>query len=680
MDRIRAAGFGVELIPGALALALFVVWALTEGGFEPTAWYPGALFVAGLLVAIAVPLARRAPLPPRLSLLAIAAFAAFTVWGFISIVWADAPGDAWDGSNRTLLYLTVFALFALPAWRPASAAALLGAFSVAIAAVGVVVVVDASSSADPTLSFIHGSLAEPTGYHNATAALLCGAVFGALALASRREAPWAVRGLLLASATVLVEISLLAQSRGSLIAFPIATAVYLIAMPQRSRAIVAALPVAAAAALAAPTLLDVYPAADDGDPAAAAALDDALRAIGLSFVAVLGLGTLAAFADSRLRPPEGVSRAGRWAVASLAAAGLVAAVAVALNATGDPVDWADERWEEFKAGEQEGTLADSRFAGGLGTNRYDFWRVALNEARDRPLTGSGIESFAVDYVRERRSDEEPLHPHSLPIRIVSQTGLVGALLFASFLVLAVAAAVRARARAGAGLAAAIWAGAIASFAYWFVHSSADWLWAFPALTAPALAWLALAGRLEGVDGPGGDPKPETRSRVGALAIIATVVLALAVAASYALPWTAARDVERAAASWGANPEAAYERLDRARDLNPLSDRADLVAGAIAVRLDDLAGAREAFGRALDRRPEAWYPLLMLGAIDAVEGERAAAIAHLDESRRANPRDPLVRSVLADVRRDRPVRLDEIEAALVGRICERVGRTEDTDHC
>ena len=39
------------------------------------------------------------------------------LWSFLSIVWAQARGDAWDGANRALLYLTVFALFALLPWR-----------------------------------------------------------------------------------------------------------------------------------------------------------------------------------------------------------------------------------------------------------------------------------------------------------------------------------------------------------------------------------------------------------------------------------------------------------------------------------------------------------------------------------------------------------------------------------
>ena len=74
------------------------------------------------------------------------------------------------------------------------------------------------------------------------------------------------------------------------------------------------------------------------------------------------------------------------------------------------------------------------------------------------------------------------------------------------------------------------------------------------------------------------------------------------------------------------PTDAYAILDRARTLNPLSARADLVAGAIAMREEDYPRAEEAFGRALDRHPDSWYAELELGVIAALEGRRDEALA------------------------------------------------------
>ena len=67
-----------------------------------------------------------------------------------------------------------------------------------------------------------------------------------------------------------------------------------------------------------------------------------------------------------------------------------------------------------------------------------------------PIGGLGQDNFADYYVSRRRTDEEPAWTHSLELRLLAHTGLVGFLLFAAFLVAAIAAAMP-RAGAGAGL-------------------------------------------------------------------------------------------------------------------------------------------------------------------------------------------------------------------------------------
>jgi hypothetical protein len=59
-------------VVGALAVAVFVVWAAKDAGFAVNTWYPGALFLLALLaVVLAVyPQARRGV--PRPTLVAIA--------------------------------------------------------------------------------------------------------------------------------------------------------------------------------------------------------------------------------------------------------------------------------------------------------------------------------------------------------------------------------------------------------------------------------------------------------------------------------------------------------------------------------------------------------------------------------------------------------------------------------
>ena len=83
---------------GALAVGVWAVWASLEGGFSPTQW---GSFGTGLVLLLGVALVAT---PPRVALwerrrvVMIAALAAFTAWNFLSLIWADFPGDAWAGS------------------------------------------------------------------------------------------------------------------------------------------------------------------------------------------------------------------------------------------------------------------------------------------------------------------------------------------------------------------------------------------------------------------------------------------------------------------------------------------------------------------------------------------------------------------------------------------------------
>lgn len=676
MNAKALARFAPQAVPGLLALVVFVVLAATEGGFEPTTWYPAAAFLLGLLVVSLLVLGPAGVLRPGTAgLLAIGLFAAFVAWSFLSITWANAKGDAWNGANQALLYLVVFSLFRLLPWRGASAAAFLGTFSVAMAVLAVVTVANLSGSSDPILGLIGGRLAEPTGYHNATAALFLASSFPALMIASRGEVPFWARGLLLAAAVVLVEAAVLPQSRGSIVALPIALVVLAAISPSRPRVLLVLLPVAGATALATPTLLDVYAAVRDGGDVAGA-FGDALRVLSISAGVLFAIGCAMGLADRRLGSE---SPARMWGSRGVGAAGALAAaigLVVALSATGNPIDWTEERWEDFKSGQDTAFEEDSRFEGSLGTNRYDYWRVAIDRWLDEPLIGLGMDQFASEYAQGRRSDEEPANPHNLGVKVLSQTGLIGALLFFGALVAAWLGGVRKRLAFPGSLEGAVAAAGLVTFAYWFAHGLGDWLWEMPGLAAPAFAALGIAGAVED-----GDEETEALPRRSGLALRAgTVLVGLVALVSLALPWLSARHVEIAATSWPADLDGAYERLDRARELNPIWDRPDVIAGTIALRAGDDTRITSAFEGALERRSQNWYPHLILGAKSALDGDRREAMQALRVARDLNPLDPLIARAIDATKRGEPIPLRAIERSLGKRICERLGRTEATPDC
>jgi O-antigen ligase len=608
-----------QRLVSALALGVFAYWAASEGGAAPGAWYPGALLFIAALVAVARPAAiRRLPAPARW---ALALLAAYTAWSFLSIAWADSPGDAWDGANRTLLYLTVFALFAAVPWRTADAALFLGGFALATAGVAAVELVRGDA-------FAGGRLASPIGYENASAALLVAAFWPAVLLASRRATPWPARGVLLAAASVLLQLAVLAQSRGSLIAGATALVLALALTRERARLALALAALAVAALASLPALLAVY------EGGTAPGHDELVRAgiaIAASAAAMLVAGFASRWLDGRSAPRLPAPRlvvAGAVAVA-------VGALAVAL-AKPDSVP-----------GAAGGPALDSRFTTGVESGRYDFWRVATRQLARDPLHGAGADNFAQDYARERHRFEEPLYPHSFVFRAFGQTGLVGAALLIGFLATACLALYE-RAREPVAVAALVCAAA------WLAHASIDWLWELPALAAPALACLGLIAGLGMRELPA---RHRRRPRIGPLAALA---VATAGAVSYALPALAAREIERAARDSQADPAAAADRLDRARRLNPLSDRADVVAGALALQAGDRQRARIAYQRALDRAPHNWHPEAQLGVLDLREGRTRAALAHLERARRLNPLEPAIAAALAAAKRGVPAPADVTE--------------------
>jgi tetratricopeptide (TPR) repeat protein len=345
-------------------------------------------------------------------------------------------------------------------------------------------------------------------------------------------------------------------------------------------------------------------------------------------------------------------------------------------------------WDTFKGGYAADSVNGNRLVSGLGSNRYDFYRVALNEFVAHPVAGIGADNFAQQYLRYGRSDETPHYPHSVELRTLAQTGVIGALLALVGLGAALVAAARGL-RGGDPLARTVVAAALGGFGYWVVHGSFDWFWEFAGLGAPAFALLGVACALapraraalaqstheaqlvtEASPAAGASPisgevlgrrRAAVLSRLG---IGVGALVAVAAALSLAAPWLSQLQVQSAARVWRQAPQTAYARLNSAARLNPLSDEAYLVAGSIALRFGDLARADHEFALALGRTPGDAYAALELGAIASTENDRRAALAQLERAARLNPRDPLTRQALRLAREGKRVNVEELNRSIL----------------
>jgi hypothetical protein len=650
---VRYAG----ILPALAAVAVLVAWARDDGGFAAVSWYPGAVLILALLAVAVVGLDLRPGALPRPALVACVALGAFTAWSYLSISWADAKGTAWDGANRTLLYLLLFTLFAATGVRGRRGAIVVGTWTLAIGALAVWVLLDLPDPSGGRRAVMGPGLVYPTGYSNSNAALWLMAAWPALVLASRRQIHPTLRAAFAFAVVVLAETALLSESRGSLVAAAVTGVVLLAAVPERVRTLVTLAPIAAGIAAVTPRVLDVADALQ-GHPEAVPRLGTIARPVlgaALLVGVVVGSGALA---ETLLRPSARLVRNGRRVIGSVAIALAVAGAVGGAIAIGDPGHRARTAWHDFK--QASAPPGERHLTAGFGGARYDYYRVMLDVFAEHPLAGIGVDNFAQDYLARGRAIEAPTYPHSVELRALVQTGVVGAVLLVIALGAALVGAWRSM-TGRRGVEAAAAAAAVLAFVHWFVQGSADWFWEFPALGGAAFAMLGLACA---------SARPAGAARRGSPATARIVVATLAgaglgvAAVSLVFPWLAAIEVHRAQSSWAVSPPAAYRQLELAEDLNPLSPQAAVTSGTIALRVGDTNRAVRAFRRALDREPRNAYAVLELGAIASARGERPQALSLLRRAAALNPQDFITQGALDAVRAGKRVDVGAMNQQMV----------------
>jgi hypothetical protein len=634
--------------PGLAVVALLLVWAADNGGYDAGTWYWGALAllsVAAVTVAVLGP--DRIGLS-RAGRLAVAIFAAYVAWSYLSITWAQAPGTALDGSNRALLYLIVLALMASLPWTAPAAAVALSVFALGIGTIAAVMLIRLESAGHLSTLVVDGRISPPTGYFNATAALFTIGALVSIALASRREFPVALRGILLAMATAGLQLAVAGQSRGWLFTLPLVALATLAIVRDRLRFVAAAVLPVLGTLIAVHALIGVF---NSESPRALAEAARHAGKMSLALcVAVFVVATLAAWAEARWRP-RGLSRRGARIVGGvLAVIVVVAVIAGGTAAThGDPFGFVKRQWNGFSH-VPTADATGSHFAT-VGSGRYDFWRVSLDALAAHPISGLGQDNFADYYLPRRHTTEEPAWTHSLEMRLLAHTGVVGFLLFASFIVAAVGGAIQVRRRAGV---AAQWmtGAALLPLTVWLFHGSVDWFWEMPALSGPALGFLGMAlalgktreaGRLAG-----------GRGLPGWVLGIAGVAAVVAAAVVLGFPYLSVREQAAAAAVRDRNPGAALNDLADASKFDPLSADPGRTAGAVALQTGNYDEAISRFSQSISREPGGWFAWLGRGLAESALGNAGAARSDYEMAASINKRDPTVKQALARVYTTRPL--------------------------
>lgn len=665
------------LVPGLLAVGLLLVWAVHNGGYDTETWYWGALAFLGLLAAVASSYRRNRLDRPRI--VALGLFGGYVAWCYLSMLWAQSPGDALQGANQALMYLMIFALALILPWTAEAGLAVLVVFASGVGVIGVVLLVRLASADHVVDLFIEGRLAAPTGYENSTAALFTIETLTAIGLAARRELPGMVRGLMLAFACCSLQLALIVQSRGWLFTLPLVALVAIVASDQRLRVAAAAIVPIAGTVVIVHRLLGVYQSSSiDLNQAAVHAGRPAVFICAAAFV----LGTLVAWADDLHRGRPLSPRTRRIVGTGLSVAVVLALGVGGVAAThGHPLRFVSREWNGFSH-EQTSFSTTSHF-GDVGSGRYDFWRVALDAFASHPITGLGEDNFADYYLVHRRTGEEPSWTHSLEMRLLAQTGVVGFALMACFLILALwlAAGVR---RGGDRLTRGVAGIALLPVTVWLIHGSIDWFWEMPALSGPALGFLGMAAGLgarsrtpvpaqEPVRGDAEPPRPLRLSPVASTArgriadrapVVAGVLALLGGVIVLGFPYLSAREVSLGSDASATDTSAALSDFALAARLDPLSSVPGRLAGAIALQAGEYAVAQQRFRQSVAREPGGWFSWLGEGLAASALGRREQARRDFAAAYGIDSKQPVTAAALARVDARQPLTSDEAFKLLV----------------
>jgi len=643
VDAARARAWPALGILAVLGLALGLS-PFAAGYYDASIWAPAGLALLIVLTAamIAGPVAR-----PRGAIAASGAIAALALLSLLSALWTDSIEQAVVDGNRLLVYATALALLVVLLRSDRGTVLAFGAFVAGAVAVAGWVLAGMLRGDESLL--LGGRLHEPLGYINGQASFFVLAFWPCLALAERRRGAAAatpLAGLGLTGATLFAGLVVLGQSRGAVLAAGLSLLVVCALLPGRLRRVVALLVGAACLAPAMPALLDVYRGGTSAEElrSGAGALLLAAAAGGAVWATLVAFERRASASGLRLR---------RAVTVGIACLTLVGA-AVGIASTGPIASFLDRQYTAFVTlGGPQGEATASRLASGAG-NRYDYWRIAVDAWQAHPLAGVGAGGYDKPYFAQRTTSEDIRQPHSLPLQVLAELGIVGGLLFAAALALIAAGTWR---RIRAGGRAPVVVVSLGVVTAWLAHTSVDWMHLLPGLTGVALLGAAVllrpaagCGEIRAdADAEGGSAAPPQRLRTRlAPAILVGVAITIA-ALSLSRQGLSEHYVERAQSALARDPERALVEANRALRLDREAIAAYYAKAAALARFGEGDAARAVLLDATRREPQNFVTWALLGDLSVRLGDLRAARADYRRAHRLNPRDPGLASLAADPR-------------------------------
>jgi O-antigen ligase/polysaccharide polymerase Wzy-like membrane protein len=615
-------GFGVAAAVFALSYA--------NGGFAPTTRaYAGiaAWWLLGIGAAFGIASARAGV--DRVALAVVGLFTAFAIWILISIDWASDAERAFVQFNQVALYVAVLAIAILlarlvPAW------VLVGGVAVALTAVAVVALVSrcvpSTFGLQPgatILSALKNRLSFPLGYWNGLGIEVALAYPLLLSIMASRRSRVA-SALAALPLPILAAVMYLTSSRGAFVAAAVGVVVFLALTPRRWTALVGVVVAGVAGAVAVAVLVPKK-ALVDGDVGTALGVHQGHQAalwIGIACVGTALVWAALSELGRRLRSPSRrVGQATAVALVVLALAAIVLAHPIA-------------KFDEFKSdaaiANTHGTQTTSHLLNSSGSGRWQFWAAAVSEFRAHPVKGGGAGSWGAWWLQHGSLPGVfTQYAHSLYLEALGELGIVGLLLLAAAILVAVVGAVRSALVLESGEVAAAAACGIAFFA----ATAYDWVWQLAGLAVVGVGMLGVAlGALQ-----------STRSSArgsGALRPALALIAVAAIVPQY---------VVLAADSHLSNSQAAFNAGDvakaqsearAAKEIEPWAASPYLQVGLVSEAEGNFTAAAHWLDEAISRSRRNWALWLTAARIETERGHARAAKRDLAEARRLNPNSPV----------------------------------------
>lgn len=601
------------------------------GFYDATTWEPmllvGLVFLLGFVVA-------RPSVPTGTAAVAAGGLFALGGWSLASTQWSGASDLAVTDAARWLLYGVLLLLLLYLVRDSKSRKWLIGSATAGVLLMALYLQVRLlTDSGAATDLFVSNRLNSPLEYINGVATYLLAGFWPLVAVAERARNQL-VRGLATFGAVQLVVLAVLTQSRGAIVAIVASTVLVLAIVPGRVTRAWILVVICIGLGICGPALIDVV---NSGKQIPSG---DSIQTVAwMSLLGGLASGLLVAIASwfsarmERDSPQTGdrLKIVSSVTVIAVCALGLGAATVMAASRS----DQIRDQLDSFT--NLEATDGGSRLTSG-GGNRYDYWRVALKQLEDDPLTGIGAGNYKQTYYLERKTSEDVQQAHSIELQTLGELGVVGGVALLA-IIGAVLSGFWLTARGSSRSTRSDPALAVAAggtFFVWFFHTSVDWMHLLPGLTGIAICAAAVLL-------PTLRPVPGRYS----LAVVATVaVLVVAVSFPVLKQLRSLQLQEQAVEKLDSDPVAALKDAQASIGLEP-SQRSYYMESAAFARLGLFGPARDSLLDATrnDRRDfVAWG---LLGDLATRRGLGADARQYYRRALQLNPRDPGLASLVKE---------------------------------